>query len=249
SSLHIGTAPLDIGAAHSGTASYFPGKIGYVMIYNRALSSSEIAQLYREPFAMISDTGASTITGAAWNSSGKYNSALDFDGYDDVITVAIDSDIDLNSKTGYSVCGWINPDSDGEGSQGEWFSKGDSYIRVDTESGSTVEVSALFDLATTDATLNTSKTIPTGSWSHICTTWKDDSDDELTIYINGINAGSSTNGSGAPVDDSASHLYIGGDSSNNFDGDIDEVTIYNYELTSQQVKLDYNQGSALRFGD
>ncbi|MFH1882841.1 MAG: LamG domain-containing protein [Planctomycetota bacterium] len=53
SSLHIGTAPLDIGAAHSGTANYFPGKIGYVMIFNRALSASEIALLYREPFCMF----------------------------------------------------------------------------------------------------------------------------------------------------------------------------------------------------
>jgi hypothetical protein len=34
----------------------------------------------------------------------------------------------------------------------------------------------------------------------------------------------------------------------NFPGLIDEVKIYNYALTPTQIKLDYNQGAAVRFG-
>jgi hypothetical protein len=43
-----------IGAnADSSPDAYWNGLIDIVMIYNRALSTSEIAQLYREPFAMV----------------------------------------------------------------------------------------------------------------------------------------------------------------------------------------------------
>jgi len=41
-----------IGARY-GPSNYFPGLIDHFMIYNRALSASEIALLYREPFCMV----------------------------------------------------------------------------------------------------------------------------------------------------------------------------------------------------
>lgn len=46
-----GTVPGFIGALYlDGTFNYLSGSISYVLIYNRALSSSEITLLYREPF-------------------------------------------------------------------------------------------------------------------------------------------------------------------------------------------------------
>jgi hypothetical protein len=46
---------MSIGSAyHGGTFdSYWPGSIYYVYVYSRALTPGEIAQLYREPFAMF----------------------------------------------------------------------------------------------------------------------------------------------------------------------------------------------------
>ena len=41
-----------IGASNSGSYDYV-GEMEYIYIYNRALSASEIAQLYREPFCMV----------------------------------------------------------------------------------------------------------------------------------------------------------------------------------------------------
>lgn len=189
--------------------------------------------------------GTSTATRT---DAGKYGKALDFDGTDDVATIADSATVDLYQQTGYSVCGWIAPDNAGEGNAGEWWSKGNSYVRVDTLSGSTVEVSALFDLATDDATRNTTKTIPTTTYSNICVTWEDDLDDELSIYINGQLEGSSVDGNGSAADDSASQVLIGGDSSNNFDGKIDEVKIYNFALTADEVKTEYNHASAVVMG-
>lgn len=42
-----------IGSRYSGDDNYFNGLMSSCAIYNRALSASEIAQLYREPFGMI----------------------------------------------------------------------------------------------------------------------------------------------------------------------------------------------------
>ena len=47
----------------------------------------------------------------------------------------------------------------------------------------------------------------------------------------------------------ASDLDIGRLDATYFNGKIDDVKIYNYTLTAEQVKIDYNQGAALRFGD
>src|SRR4030042_1362592 len=44
---------LSIGAYNGGSGYYFNGSIDNVMIYKRALSASEIAQLCREPFCMF----------------------------------------------------------------------------------------------------------------------------------------------------------------------------------------------------
>lgn len=244
-------------------ASYpFIGLIDDVMIFNRALSAQEVSRLYdmglpaAAQWKFDEKTGSTandssgngntgTVSGASWKGSSdcKYGNCLDYDGTDDATAVSANSSVDLKNKGGYSVCGWVNPDTDGEGDAGEWFSKGNSYVRVDTESSSAVNVSALFDLATADASLTTTLTIPTASWSHICVNWEDDSDDELTIYINGISAGSSTNGDGSAADDSASAISIGGDSSNNFDGKIDQVNIYQYSLTPKQIYNDMMAGA------
>ncbi len=177
--------------------------------------------------------------------AGKFDKALSFDGSDDYVEVSAASSINLQSKSGYSVCAWINPTSIGEGSAGEFWSKGNSYMRISTGNG----IQAGFDLATTDATLTATKTVSLGTWSHVCAGWTDDSDDEITIYVNGETAGTSVaTGNGSPSNDSASNMFIGGDSSNNFHGVIDNVRIYTQELTASEAKADMNYASATNFG-
>ena len=72
------------------------------------------------------------------------------------------------------------------------------------------------DLAT-DATLNISAALTTNNWHHIAMVYTDDGDDEITIFVDGISRGSSTDGVGAPAATDTNNLLIGGDSSNNFD--------------------------------
>ncbi len=190
-------------------------------------------------------THTGTFTGApVWQTEDKcvQGKCLFFDGSDDAVAVAQESSINMYqsaslTKDGYSVCGWIKPLSDGEVDVGEFWSKGSSYLRVEQESGGAVKVKALFDLATTDAAYTTTRTISTSDWTHVCATYADDSDDEITIYLNGKAEGTSSSiGDGSPTDDSASAGALGGDSTNNFHGYIDEFKIFPFELTAAQVR-------------
>ncbi len=75
-----------------------------------------------------------------------------------------------------------------------------------------------------------------------------------SVYVNGKLNGTVTAGSWnhilvtSATSLSASAIKFGIQNSIYYTGQIDEVKIWNYALTSVQVKLDYNQASAIRFG-
>lgn len=153
--------------------------------------------------------------------------------------------------TGFSACAWVKPLSDGGSNTGEIFFMDGSYLRTDTESNGTVEISGQLSLSTTNATYNTTQTIPLIEWSHVCMTYTDDADDELTIYINGVAVGSSTDGSGGLSPTTLPSL--GGTASLGFHGFIDEFKTYGYERNADQILSDYinlagPKGSTATFG-
>jgi len=196
-----------------------------------------------------------SINGAAWTNGGKFAKALHFDGTDDVVTVsntsAIDFDLNLASGSAFSV--WVRPTNAGESNAGQIWNKGaNRYLGVAPGSNSSVlDLTASLDLETSDATITIDDALPVGAWSHIVMQHADDSDDEIEIYVNSKLAGVSSNGVGRPTSGSlsdTSNLLIGGPTSNNFAGDIDEFKIYSYALTPSQIKIDYNNNSGMSFG-
>ncbi len=187
---------------------------------------------------------------SGWTNSGKFGKALNFDGSNDVVTVTNTSAIDLNNSlaSGFTFSTWIYANSDGENDVGQIFWKGNAtYCRTVSQSGSNLDIECSLDLATSDATLNIASAITTGTWNHIAVSWTDDDDDEITIYVNGIKRGTSTNGSGAPAAES-NNLLVGGTTTANFDGRIDDFKVYSYELTADEIKIDMNQGAAIVLG-
>lgn len=186
------------------------------------------------------------ISGAAWTAEDQCVSGkcLSFDGSDDVVTTTQASSVNLTSKTAYTISTWFKAISDGEGDTGQIIQKGtNTYLRVSGQSGTSLNIDASLDLATTDATKSLTAPITTNTWNHIALVYTDDGDDEITIYVNGKDMGSSTNGDGSPTADS-NNLLIGGTTTANFQGYIDEVKIYPYARTAAQVKTDYNAGKA-----
>jgi len=116
-----------------------------------------------------------------------------------------------------------------------------------------MNIDASLDLATTDATLTLNNAAATSTWTHIAMAYDDDADDEIELYVNGVLKGTSTNGSGSLATDN-NNLLIGGTTTANFHGFIDEVKMYPYARTSAQIKTDFvsrgtSKGVSARIGD
>lgn len=220
---------------------------GAPVIWYKLDEASGIVANNSAPVGNGADAGNDGSTsGATVNQSGKIGTSYDFDGTNDIITTAnanaIDFDIGLQNGMSYSF--WVYANSDGEADLGEMFDKGaNTYCRTDTQGTTDLDLECQIDLVTAEANLNITDGLTTDTWTHVVVTYSDDGDDELTIYINGINRGSSSGGDGAPQTTDNNDLIIGGDTAHNFDGQLDDFRIYNYELSSTQVKTLYNNGS------
>jgi hypothetical protein len=184
--------------------------------------------------------------GAAWKPedmciNGK---CLFFDGVDDVVTVTQAARINLSGQlsTGFTISAWVRPNGAGEGSAGEIFNKGtNTYLRVGNLSNGKLDLVASLDEAT-NATVTATGVLNNQQWNYVAMSFTDDGDDEITLWVNGKSVGASTNGVG-PIDADANNLLIGGGTSNNFQGFIDEFKIYSQERTSSQILTDYaNRG-------
>ena len=75
------------------------------------------------------------------------------------------------------------------------------------------------------------------TWHHVVVT---NNDSTVTYYVDGLQTGTDSSGIGA---DNATSLYIGYDGTNYFDGLIDDVRIFNYPLSANQVKQVFTGGS------
>ena len=265
-----------VGIDSDGTSNSWDGWIDDVRVYRYSIgnkkiqeeaatthpagSSTKASQLSYYKFnegtgTTANDSGSAglsgSISGATWSLDGKYGRALSFDGVDDVTTVtnapAIDFDNGLSNGVTFSA--WVYATSAGEGSLGQVYQKGtNTFLRVKNLSSSTLDVEASLDLTASDATVTVSSAIQTNAWNHLVVAYSDDNDDEVEVYVNGILRGTSTNGSGGPATGDTNNLLIGGTTTANFAGRIDEFKVYNNTLTVNEVPVDMNRGSGLKLG-
>lgn len=270
--------PLYIGIDADGTSNDWIGQIDEVKIYNYARSSKQVIEDmnagHPAPGSPVGsavgywkfDEGAdNTCSGgtndvcnsgnagtildgtstATRSNSGKFGRALNFDGTDDVVTITNANPIDFDTNLAtHTFSAWVYADTAGESNVGQIYQKGtNTYLRVDNPSGSSLDIEANLDLATTDANINVSAPITTATWNYIAVTWDGTT---LRVYINGVERGSGT-GSGA-ISSDTNNLLIGGTTTANFDGTIDEFKVYNSALTAQQIKADTNRGSVQVLG-
>lgn len=203
----------------------------------------------------------------AWNNgtTGKLNASLDFDGTDDIVTISPSSPI--NNLTQVSVTAWIYPNSFGENSRARIIDKnqvlgGGWAFYID--SGIYCGGSNRFDFhhywsSSTDALAvwcADSNTISTGKWQHVAVTYDvSSSSNDAVFYLNGKQVGTTEfhTPTGTTGDDSSINLTLGNKTAldRTFDGQIDDVRVYNYILSESQIKRimqDGPVGSAARFG-
>jgi len=181
----------------------------------------------------------------------------EFDGVNDLLNLG-DSDTftfgDGSSDTAFSLSVWYNsPDVTGSGvitKSGDVSAEREYYLYI---GGDDKLYWALWDYSTGGyifSRTNDTLTSTQGSWTHIAVTYDGSgANTGQAIYINSVSKAvtrsSGTIGSGAYVamENTAYPLKIGSLLAGNFyEGDLDEVSMWSKELTSDEVGVIYNSG-------
>ncbi len=187
----------------------------------------------------------------AWGmaKSGKYNSAMSFDGVDDAVTIANSGNV-LNLTRNYSLSVWV---------------KSSNYVgirsvlakrTVNSASPYVIQISnhlVQYHFYGQDSAWhsylvdsNNECRLVENEWSHIAVTFSLDNN-LVGVYVNSRLCGGGSN-SVAPINTNNENLSIGRDYAYpGIEGQIDDVQLFNYALTDTQIKTLYN-GGAVRWG-
>jgi len=172
-----------------------------------------------------------TISNATWTSSGKYGSALSFNGGNALVTIPDSASLDLTS--GMTLEAWVKP-SVVDGAWRDVIYKGDDRYCLEGM-GPGRAAAGLATFSTGSPVAYGTSPMPGNTWTHIALTYDGGA---LRLYVNGVQV-SSVAVSGS-IRTSSNPLQIGGDSiyGQYFAGIIDEVRVYNVALTAAQIQAD-----------
>jgi len=179
-----------------------------------------------------------TLTNVTRTTSGKFGSALVFNGVNAWVTVADANPLDLT--TGMTLEAWVNPTASGGGSWrnviikerpgGEVYNL---YSNVDTN------VPTVYVANTSGAVLDARGTsaVPLNTWTHLAATYDGTT---LQLYVGGTLVG--TRAIAGPMVTSTGALRMGGNSiwGEFFQGSVDEIRIYNRALSVTEIQTDMN---------
>jgi hypothetical protein len=177
-----------------------------------------------------------TISGASWAASGRFGSALSFNGTNSIVNIADADSLDLT--TGMTLEAWVNPsaltgyrtvvmkDVPGELSYALYASDGtrpNAWGRVGSVSTGVLGSGAL----------------PVNSWTHLAATYNGAA---LALFVNGTQVASKA--LTGTLRTSTNPLHIGGNAvwGEYFAGLIDEVRIYNRALSQTEIQADMAGG-------
>jgi hypothetical protein len=168
---------------------------------------------------------------------GRVGQALDFDGSDDYIGIDDNSSLDITTEITESA--WVKPNNCDE-SHATVATKNLSYY-FQVHSDCKVAVYTYWNNSGSRGGSNydySNEALPTGKWSHIVFT--EASDGTRKIYINGQL--DSTHSAESSIWEDNNQLRVGaqGASNRRFDGEIDDVRIYDRALTDDEINRIYN---------
>jgi len=201
-------------------------------------------------------TSGVTATGTCASSSasfwyngkdGKRNSAGSFDGQDDFVSVPHSSEL-MFTEGSYSA--WVKVDTSDNSDQ-LILAKGDGagnngYVLAVNENDSGNSPKTLTCQVRESGSTGTAyaKTQFTeGIWYHVACIFN--SSEDLKLYINGEYQDMNNHAMGSNTGNLVMGDFAG---TYPFDGEVDEVKIFNYALTAEQIRTEFN-GGAVRFGN
>jgi hypothetical protein len=186
----------------------------------------------------------STTASPTWTKSGKDNGALSFDG-GDYIQVADSNDLDFTDD--FTISAWVarsggvneyivsKTDDSSDGGYALLIGNlGEVYCRTVNGSGHN------------DSYTATGFVLADSTWHHLAATRAGTS---CRVYVDGIDR-TNTAATHTTLTANAKTLRIGTQPAggNYTVGKIDDVKVYNYALTSTEIKADYNASSSLQLG-
>jgi hypothetical protein len=171
--------------------------------------------------------------------TGKLNSSLHFDGTNDYTDVGNSTILNLSNNI-YTISAWIKTNSTGSWKWiyqfGEHASNKDRSLVIDSNNKARLYIYGNNATSTTSVTDNL--------WHHILGT---SDGTNFKIYVDGKLEGTSQPSFETYTYTGARIGYNNSSSKYWFNGQIDDVQIFNYALTPEQIKIIYNSNSAVRF--
>jgi len=176
-----------------------------------------------------------TIQSATWTPSGKFGSALAFNGSSARVQIPDANVLDLT--TGVTLEAWVYPTAN----QADWRTvvqkQADSYLLSAGNSTGNLRPACGATFSSGGVTAASTSAIPTNTWTHLAMSYDGAA---VRLYVNGTQVASTARtGSIVPT---ASPLWIGGNSpyGEYFNGRIDEVRVWRVARTAAQIATDMN---------
>ena len=270
------TQSVKIGArgTDASPSTFFPGKIDDVKIYNYARTAGQVAYDYNRGAPVAhwkldecqgaiaydatsqrnngtitigasgEDTvGTCTTSSTAWGSgaSGKYGASLSFDKTDDYVDLDSAASDMPSGTTNVTLSAWIKPTTFATNRSivvygGTASNKGYGIGVGNTASKANMSINGTY--------YSGSSTLSASQWYHIVGVYDHTN---VKLYVNGVLDLTQSVTSSVTSDTT---LRIGMEPSRSmyFDGQIDDVKIFNYPLSAAQVRKLFNEGGAVRYG-
>lgn len=267
------TEGVQIGASWSGgLTSYFNGDLDDVRIYNTALSAAQVTALYdsyHDDTSLIhhwklnelsgtvaEDHGytpaAGTVSGATVAQVGRDGLCYDFDGTGDYVG-GFGNNIGLERTDSFTLAAWVNCTSTGT-FEVIFGKRENSSPNVGWELGKNTDDTLRLDLCnnSTNNRLQVSSTnVINGSvWRHVVATYDGTSDsDGVNLYIDGVLETPSVDQNTLSSSIATSNSFFIGtrdatsDGSREWTGLLDDLRIYNRELSAAEITTLYDSYS------
>jgi len=179
-----------------------------------------------------------TVTGTETYIPGQKAFAFDFDG-SSFITLANENNFDFDRTNPYSISFWINPDKTGTQVIFDKRPTTDGGYAFFLDSGNQP---AIFTSASSSTRLYVKATsgLSTGDWHHVAITHDGSSSAAgISIYVDGAPVAKTiifdTLSSGSILNNASPRIAARFNSIQFIDGQLDELKIFDFELTSSQV--------------
>jgi hypothetical protein len=194
------------------------------------------------------------LSAASWENDGKFGKA--YQGADNTrISLADDPDLDFNATSGITLSAWVRRDT----------ISNDEYIiyKEDGDEGYTIYMDSsgdfIFGIGDTssgggsfpeESIGNVGTDYDDNEWHHVVAV--KDGTDSIRLYVDTEEIHADTSLAVAATLENAGTFYLGdangGDGTDEFLGDIDQVEIFHSALNQSQINALYNQGSGQVWG-